>query len=114
MGLTGACSNQQTRRVLAAANGVREDLVALPSPARPTLKILPRVEPATTAIIEVLGSSEVPLTIADVLRRVEQTLGRSVNSASLKATLSDMAASQKSPVRRVSRGYYESTSLTDA
>jgi len=110
MGLTGACSNQATWRVLAAANRVRKDLVVLPGPVGPTLKIAPRLAPTTTAIIEVLRSSDVPLTIPDVSRRVEQTLGRCVSRASVKAALSDMAAAQKSPVRRVSRGRYESTS----
>jgi hypothetical protein len=114
MGLTGACSNQEIRLMLADANRVRADLVALPGGRGPTMKVARRRELATTAIVEVLRSSVVPLTIGDVLRRVEQTLGRSVNPASLKAALSEMASSQKSPVRRVSRGHYDSPSLTDA
>lgn len=114
VGLTGACSNQQTRLVLADANRVRADLVALPGRSGPTTKLAPRHEPATTGIIEVLRMSDGPLAIADVLQRVEQMLGRSVSRGSLKGSLSELAASTNRPVRRVSRGRYESTSPSDA
>lgn len=99
--------------MLVDANRVRADLVALPGRRDPTMKVARRSKLATTAIIEVLRSSDVPLTIPEVSRRVEQTLGRAVNRASVKATLSDMASSQKSPVRRVRRGHYDAPSLTD-
>ncbi len=112
MGLTGACSNQWTRLVLADANRVRTDLVALSGRSGPMTKVAPRREPATTAIIEVLRVSDVPLAIADILQRVEQILGCSVNRASLKASLADMA-SANNPIRRVSRGRYESKPPSD-
>jgi hypothetical protein len=44
----------------------------------------------------VLRASDVPLTIAEVSRRVEQTLGRSVNRASVKATLPDTGDDEQS------------------
>jgi len=107
MELTGACSNQQTRLMLADANRIRADLVALPGRAGRTLTPVPRREPATTAISDVLRRSNRPLSIPEILQRVEQVLGRSLNRASLKAALSEMAASQNHPVRRVGRGRYD-------
>ena len=109
MGLTGACSNQATGRALAEANRARVRLVALPGRSAPKPKVAQRPMPATEIIAEVLRASDEPLGIADVLERVEQILGRSVRRASLKAALAEMAASDASPVRRVSRGRYESS-----
>ncbi len=114
MGLTGACSNQQTRLTLADANLVRADLVALPGRSAPTAKVAPRPVAATAVIAEVLRTSGEPLGIADVLQRVEEMLGRSIKRASLKAALAEMAASESIPVRRVRRGRYESTPANDA
>jgi hypothetical protein len=92
--------------MLADANRIRADLVALPGRAGATLKLAPRREPATTAISDVLRMSNRPLSIPDILQRVEQVLGRSFHRPSLKAALSEMAASQNHPVRRVGRGRY--------
>jgi len=84
--------------------------VALPGRAGSTIRLAPRREPATTAISKVLRMSDRPLSIPEILQRVEHVLGRSLNRASIKASLSEMAASQGHPVRRVSRGRYGSIS----
>lgn len=109
MGLTGTCSNR-TALVLADANRVRADLLALPGQAGPTTRVEPRPEPATRVIVEMLCTSDVPLGIGEVFQRAEQMLGRSVNRASLKAALAEVVSSENRPIRRVSRGRYESTS----
>jgi hypothetical protein len=109
VGLTGACSNQPTSQLLADANRARAALVAQPGASSPTIRSFARPKPMQPMIVLVLQASDVPLAIAEVLKRVEQVLGRSVNRASLKAALSEMAISQNHPIRRVSRGCYEST-----
>ena len=106
MGLTGACSNQPTSRLLADANRARATLVALPGAWSPTIRSVALQEPMQPMIVLVLEASDVPLAIGDVVERVEQALRRSVHRPSVKAALSEMAGSENYPVRRVSRGRY--------
>ena len=106
MGLTGACSNQTTCQRLARANRLRRELMSVSGRSAPRPKIAPRPAPATAAIVAVLCESDEPLSIVDILMRVEQVLGRSVRRVSVKATLAQMAASDASPVWRVDRGRY--------
>ncbi len=105
MGLTGACSNQPTSLLLAEANRARAALVAQPGASSPRT-IVSRPKPMQPIIVLVLQASDVPLTIADIVQRVERVLGRSVHRPSVKAALSEMAGSTRSPVQRVSRGRY--------
>ena len=70
------------------------------------------MQPVTAAVVDILRMSDTAMSIEDILQRAQQDLGRSINRASLKAALSEMASSESSPVRRASRGRYETASAT--
>lgn len=63
-------------------------------------------------IVLVLQASDMPLTIADIVQRVERVLGRSVHRPSVKAALSAMVGSEIASVRRVGRGRYIASPAT--
>lgn len=108
MELTGACSNQRTRLVaLTDANQARASLVARAGRARPRPKVARRPARATDAIVAILAANDGPLALPAIAARVEEMLGRSVNRGSVKAALSEFAASGANPIQRVRRGRYE-------